>query len=108
MNVTVQSLAKMGLTFFYEEGKPRYRGPDAAEKVMIAELDRRAALMLPQVEQGIKEGRSGILAKLMNREAARSGECECCGDEMPAHVGGMCALCVGSYRRVLRGKGLIR
>lgn len=67
------------------------RGADLAEKLR-AEVDRRVPRLFGE---HLPSPRAGL---------PRAGECDCCGDPLEPHRGGMCSFCVLARGKALGGR----
>ncbi len=82
--VTVAGLIASGVVFGYDAaGVLRVRAPSSLRETISAEVARRALR----------------LRQLPPTTGARWGECDCCGESIEAHRGGMCWLCVAGRRK---------
>lgn len=101
MHLSVQRLEQQGVKFFYENGTACCYAPDQYVEVVREEIARRVALMVPHVPT---EGHVPMI-RITTEPELRWGACQTCNDPMPAHVGGMCMLCIAGLRGALRAKG---
>ena len=79
------------------------RGPRAACEAVRAEIERRSALFAAKIPP--RPRRVPMIVIVHPAPTARWGACVSCGDPLPAHRSGHCALCEVALVKALQATG---